>query len=172
MHIWFLDSNPVLCARAYQDNHILGGVRDAAHCLSQAHIALDGPTRCRARGVPMLGNSTVDAHNGNATWTRQCSANYEWMYQFMAALCIEHHYRFGGFRPPYEIAGVTAKLIALPVNITFRPVVTQFRQTVPIIYTRRDPIEGNRAYYVAEKQKLAKWTKRGAPIWWKQGEVA
>ena len=55
-------------------------------------------------------------------------------------------------------------LWTLPVNIPYKPF-TEPPQAMPDYCKRTDPIDAYRTYYINEKKRFAKWTKRDVPKW-------
>lgn len=45
---------------------------------------------------------------------------------------------------------------------------TPFAQAMPEQYKNKDAVTAYRNYYLGEKKRFAKWTKRKPPAWWKE----
>ena len=188
MNIFYLDNDPVRCATYHNDKHVVKMILEYAQLLSTAHRLLDnfgivtykGPNG-RNRSDHLLPNDeknqilyrATHKNHPSAVWCRASNENYEWLYKLFMALGDEYTYRYssgGGVHK--SIALLASHLEDAPENI---PVVgfTEPTPAMPDEYkVEGDSISSYRAYYIGSKQPLAKWSKRGAPFWWRTSNIA
>lgn len=188
MNIFILDKDPEISAQMMCDKHIPKMIVESAQMLSTAHRMLDGEKTTRRsksgkRMVPYYDLSDIDyeaeliymkaVHFGHpcTKWTMESSANYEWHWEHLYALCKEYTYRYATEKEPYKNTKVERErlwyLKSLPTNIP-KAEMTPFAQAMnhyPMC-KHMDPIQAYRNYYHAAKP-FAKWQKgRVAPYWW------
>lgn len=89
MNIFYVSSNPAVCARYLDDGRLVKMVVETAQLLSTAlhewgqslpSDRMPGPTH---RKHPC------------AIWVRESVENYDWTCQLLESLCIEYRYRYG-----------------------------------------------------------------------------
>lgn len=100
-----------------------------------------------------------------AVWARASVDNYGWVWAYGLALSMEHQYRW---RHPHPLTPVLWALEHTPPNLPEG--LTQPAPEVPpecqvITEGCYDTPASYRAYYVAHKQALMKWTRRAPPSW-------
>lgn len=99
----------------------------------------------------------------SAKWTRESTANWQWLLKHAQALSTEYTERY---KKVHKCQEVIDWLSANPPPITSGPM-TPFAQCMPDQYKNADPVVAYRAYYCGEKRKIARWAKgRGQPAWY------
>jgi hypothetical protein len=151
-------------------------ILELAQLLCTAHRVIDGEMyydktesgrkikRWRLEDRDMENNLYKATHvnHPSAIWARENISNYKWLYKLFVALCEEFTYRYGKTHlTETKLKGILA---TPPKNISSAAMSTM-PQAMPDYCKRNDPIEGYRNYYLNEKQKMLKWTKRDAPVW-------
>lgn len=171
MKIYFLDSDPYQCAKYHCDKHISIRILETSNILCSAHIFSDDPVsngqidyRTEAlENLPMTITSRIALiqDNQHCVWVRESIQNYRWLSELGWALCQEYTIRWDK-KHKYEIY-----IQWLRVNEPKLPDIglTKFRLLIPSQYEGDDPIESYRKYYIGDKARIAKWTKREKPHW-------
>ena len=189
MNIFVLHTDPKIAAQMMCDKHIPKMIVESAQMLSTAHRMLDGvetkrKSKSGKRMVPYYDLSDIDYEaeltymkavhfNHPCTkWTMKSSANYEWHWEHLFALCKEYTYRYNTEKEPYKDCKVERErlwpLRSLPRNIP-KGKLTPFAQAMKHFpdCMDPDPVIAYRNYYHAAKS-FAKWEKgRPAPNWWR-----
>lgn len=154
MNIFVLDSDPKLCAEYHCDKHVVKMVLETAQLLSNCVEHNNGITY---RHTHM--------NHPASLWTRESSANFEWLYSLGIALSSEYTFRYGKIHKSLLVIEQCNKLAT---SIHFpKSSLQPFCQCMPEQYK----IEGNaiqayRDYYIGDKSDFAKWTIRSKPNWW------
>ena len=98
----------------------------------------------------------------SAVWVRENAIQYQYMYDLFVALCDEYTYRYG------KVHMTDSKLRDVLNNIPDKMPLGDWReppQAMPDYCKRKDVIDAYRSYYINEKKRFAKWTKRDIPKW-------
>ena len=179
MNVFYLDSDPIRCATYHNDKHVVKMILESAQLLSTAHRLLDnfgivtykGPNG-RNRSDHLLPDDiknqllyrVTHKNHPSAVWCRSSNENYDWLYRLFIALGDEYTYRYGGTHKC--ISTLALHLEEAPREI---PLVgfNEPPPAMPDIYkVDGDSVASYRNYYIGEKHKMAKWSKRGQPFWW------
>ena len=175
MNIFFLSWNIDYCVRHHCDKHVVKMIIEYAQQLSTSHRVLDGKKKIVIQNNRRLARYIVDNEKKNDVlykashinhpcniWVRASKPNYEFLYKLFSALCDEYTYRYG------KIHMTDTKLRELlkdpPVNIEnvglLKPPLA-----MPEEYKERSVIKSYRKFYIGDKKKFAKYTKRRTPLW-------
>lgn len=181
MNIFYLDNDPVNCARAHVDKHVVKMILEYAQLLSTAHRILDGH---QSVGLSKTGRKQVryvlsDERNDilysathinhpSAVWCRQSIKNYQWLYELLCEVCAEYTIRYGKIHK-CQSSGLVRALYKLPKNIADKP----FTEPTPAMPEEcrvpGDSIQSYRNYYVMNKSHLWSWkgkiNSRKEPNW-------
>jgi hypothetical protein len=179
MNIFYLDTDPKICAQYHNDKHCVKMILEYAQLLSTAHRVLDGTLcngisktgRKQTRYVlpddrePLLYSATHINHP-SAVWVRQNKSNYDYLYQLFYWLCREYTHRYGKIHVTDE--KLSEHLIQSPQNIGhskfFAPT-----PAMPDDVKLSDSLSSYRNYYCINKQHLASWkgkiNSRPTPMW-------
>lgn len=182
MNIFYVDSDPVLCARQHTSKHCIKMILESCQLLSTAHRVLDG-TECvrlssknRKKKVFELADhrdqilySATHINHPSAIWVRQSSEHYNWLVEMTTALCKEYTFRYGKVHK-CEASGLLAVLTTPPTNITHQAF-TEPPQAMPEnIRISGDSVKAYREYIMKEKRHLASWrgkvNSRAEPSWY------
>lgn len=176
MNIFYIDSDPKLCAEWAVDSHCVKMILESAQLLSTAHRLLDGDMyiddssgrkikrwRLSDDRETMLYSATHINHP-SAVWVRESNNNYNWLWCYLYEHCNEYTHRYGKVHK-IEQTGLLHKLYQLPHNIPVAPK-TQPPQAMPEEYRSvNSSVEGYRNYYKYGKSHLHKWKNRNPPQW-------
>lgn len=104
-----------------------------------------------------------------AIWVRESPANYNWLCQLGWELCQEYTYRYNKIHAcQVHLEWLMKNPPPIPVEVRE---ITEVRLAMPEKYKiEGDPIESYRRYYLGDKAKFAKWTRREVPKWFKSSE--
>lgn len=180
MNIFYLDSDPKVCAEMHNDKHCVKMILEYAQLLSTAHRVLDGiPVRIlsaskRQKTVYRLPDHrdsilyhATHINHPSAIWVRQSYANYVWLNRLLAYLCKEYTYRYEKVHK-VESSDLLLNLYVPPNKLdeTKSLFFTQPTPAMPDTYkVDGDSISSYRNYYNGGKQHLASWKKRSVPSW-------
>jgi len=182
MNIFYLDSDPKVCAQMHNDKHCIKMILEYAQLLSTAHRVLDGTQSvCHSKtgrkqtryvlsdGRDSILYSATHINHPSAIWVRQSIANYDWLYSLLMELCKEYTYRYGKVHK-CERDGLVGVLANYPKNLKPR----SFTQPTPAmpddVKILGNSLESYRNYYIKNKTHLASWSgkvnSRSIPEWY------
>ena len=182
MNIFYLHSDPEVCAKWAVDSHCVKMILESAQLLSTAHRLLDGVqyieekslANGRKRNVQRWRlpdsreHSLYSATHINhpcAIWCRQNEQNYAWTWQYLAEHCAEYTHRYGKIHK-VEASGLLDMLEVLPAKITHLGYMTPPPSAMdPKYIISQFPMENYRNYYKYGKAHLHKWKNRQPPEW-------
>ena len=95
-------------------------------------------------------------------WARESVANYIWLYKLFEKLCDEYTFRYGKIHSTDAL--LRGLLITPPTKIK-EGGLTTMPQAMPDHCKKPDSVDAYRTYYIQEKKRFAKWTKRDVPEW-------
>jgi hypothetical protein len=158
MNIFVLDLDPAKAAAAHCDKHV------TKMCLEYAQLL------CTAAHVLGVGDDKLyrktHVNHPCAVWTRAAEANIWWLAQLLWELGAEHERRYGTTHKSVDV-GVTATANLLRVKYHDRNQ-TPFALAMPDQYKNKNVVKAYRAYYLGEKQAIARWAHGATPRWWKR----
>lgn len=177
MNIFYLDTDPRLCAKYHCDKHVVKMILESAQLLSTAHRVLDGvETRKTSPGGRNLKYwqlsdireeklyKATHVNHPCAVWVRQSVSNYFYLYNLYIELLAEYKARYG----KSHASGLLANwLIVSPTKI---PIVlpTPAVQAMPdYCKVPGNPVQAYRNYYINEKADIAEWRHSEKPKWYK-----
>ena len=181
MNVFYLDPDPVKCAKMHVDKHVVKMIVEYAQLLSTAHRVLDGnesielskngrkikryrfPNNLYKENTLYL---ACHVSHPSAVWVRQSSLNYRWLYDLFVALCDEYTYRYGKRHSTDEKLRVS--LAVKPINIPQKAFTqpTPAMSHYPDCIVEGDSLKSYHNYYIEAKNSFAKWTKRSVPSWY------
>lgn len=156
MNIFVLDTDVRACARYHSDPHVVKMVLEGAQmlCTASARHGVPGPYRPTHRNHPCT------------LWAGDSLENWLWLRRLTLALGREYTHRFGR-GAPHASALVVQVMETPPIP---RVGLTPFAQAMPEKYrVPGDPVSAYRSYYMAEKRRMAVWTRRRPPRWFTEG---
>ncbi|WMX18611.1 pyrimidine dimer DNA glycosylase/endonuclease V [Aeromonas phage 1233] len=158
MNIFFLDESPVKAAEFHCDRHVVKMILETAQLCSTAHVVLDGV---------QVAYKATHINHPSAVWVRMSSANYEWAYKLLVALCEEYRYRYGKTHATEVHLEALGRLPKRIRQGSLTPIALAMPDVLKGLYKG---VEAYRMYYSLYKRvfsdgKSACWTKRPAPDW-------
>jgi hypothetical protein len=181
MNIFYLDSDPVVCAQMHCDKHVVKMILESCQLLSTAHRVLDGHSRIEksASGRNVKRWYLNDLRQGilygathinhpSAIWCRENILHYAWLRELLDALLEEYTHRYEKIHKCETIA----KYLMFPPYALGR-LVEDFTEPPPAMpdecKVKNDSVLSYRNYYIMHKARFAKWTNREVPIWYAKG---
>ena len=100
-------------------------------------------------------------------WAGKSFENFSWAYHHGLALCFEYFHRYQKVHAAQKIIDDAYDYVKCKTDIKeWKTGQTIFPQAMPEEYKCDDPVTAYRKYYLGEKKRFAKWTKRTPPNWW------
>lgn len=178
MNIFYINQDPKACAQEHCDKHVVKMILESAQLLSTAHRIIDGTeeqilsrtgrkqkywTISDDRETVMY--KATHMNHPSAIWCRATSDNYKWLHQMTVNLCEEYTHRYGKVHA-CQRSGLIDRLHEVPKNLVAKVGFTEMPQAMPDhCKVPGNPLQGYRNYYIIEKSRFAKWTKRQTPSW-------
>jgi phage terminase large subunit-like protein len=187
MNIFALDHDPVQAAAWHTDLHVGKMIIESAQMLSTAHRIIDGHnvqvvTNNKHREIKLMpGEAIVNQFDEQLVvknkrcclathvnhpcniWVRESSENYQWLLALYTALAREFEHRRNKVHAAW--ANWNRFLQQTPKGLSSKGL-TPFATAMPDKYVVADPIESYKRYYVGDKYRFAKWSKRDIPQWY------
>jgi hypothetical protein len=158
MNIFLLDRNPEKCARYHCDKHVIKMILESAQIMCSVlwKTGVYAPYRPTHLSHPCV------------IWAGESVTNWLWLKSLATALNCEYRYRFkkSNDHRSYLV------ILALPIPTIPDCGLTPHVQVMPETYRCTNPVRAYRHYYVHEKAKIARWTNRTMPPWFKTRSVA
>ena len=163
MNIFILDYDIVACAHYMVDDHIVK--------MPTEHVQMMNAV-CDIHGLPTNMKFWKSVYTHPCTlWLAESIYNWQYLYNLTIAMHDEWRDRWNHWLPDDTHASYDKMLQlqwpALPHNVGLTP----FAQVLgprARLYRQRDPVQAYRAYYIGEKQHLAKWKHNEIPHWWEK----
>ncbi len=156
MNIFVLDHDIPTCARYHADQHVVKMILESAQMLCTVVNLSGGKAAYR---------STHTRHPCTV-WAARSRSNWIWLRRLALALNGEYRYRFRA-ASDHESARV---IRGLSVPGIADHGLTEFAQAMPDGYrVPGNPVEAYRRFYIGEKSRFAKWTRRKPPKWFVEG---
>lgn len=152
MNIFVLDLNIDKCARYHCDQHVVKMILESTQIACSA---------LNQKGFVTPYKSTHIKHPC-VVWAGESYANLYWLKKLAIALNREYRYRYRKNKDHSSI-----EVLKQIKNMKFESTgMTAFPQAMPEQYkVAHYPVLAYRNYYVAEKLKFARWTRRKRPVW-------
>lgn len=177
MNIFYIHSDPKLCAEWAVDKHVVKMIVEAAQLLSTAHRLLDGSEYIdtssgrKMKRWRLPDNRDTELYlathinHPSAVWTRESNNNYKWLWSYLWEHCKEYTRRYGKIHK-VEASGLLNQLSQPPYNIA----ISDFFQPPSAMNTKyiisEDAIENYRNYYKVGKSHLHSWKAPATPPAW------
>lgn len=180
INIFYLDSDPKICAEYHVDRHVVKMIIEYAQLLSTAHRVLDGKQIVklsksgRKQKAWILDDEREDVvyaathiNHPSAKWCRHSKENYDWLFTLWTHLLDEYTHRYGKQHSCQRLLSVLSQC---PKSIDFfEPFCPPWR-AMPDEYkvAKSDPnytVKSYRAYYIGAKPHMFKWKNRQIPHW-------
>ncbi|MDO4699662.1 MAG: pyrimidine dimer DNA glycosylase/endonuclease V [Moraxella sp.] len=161
MNIFYLDSDPVICATYHADKHVVKMILEYAQLLCTVHHlcddVLDGAQRV------LLYRCTHQNHP-SALWVRQSHRHYDWLYQLFICLCDEYTHRYGKVHLTDKKLRTILKICPVSADLPF----IMPPQVMPDEYRCDDTVQAYREYYRHAKKDMLAFRHRPSPSWLNQ----
>lgn len=179
MNIFYLHSDPKVCAAMHNDKHVVKMILEYAQLLSTAHRILDGKL---VEGVSKSGRkakryqlanerdavlyAATHANHPSAVWARQSDKNYDWLFALFQECLNEYTHRYGKV---HSTSRLEVWLASQPVHIP-QGEFTEPTPAMPDEYkVAGDSVTSYRNYYLNDKVKMSRWTNSPMPTWFADG---
>jgi len=152
VNIFVLDLDIPTCARFHADQHVIKMTLESTQilCTVLHRHGIDAPYK------------PTHARHPCTLWAGRSLSNWEWLRRLALALNREYRYRFGS-SGDHRSARVAKSLPLPPLPDSG---LTEFAQALPDEYrVPGDAVRAYRAYYIGEKSRFARWTRRRPPRW-------
>jgi hypothetical protein len=152
MNIFILDKNIEKCAQYHCDQHVVKMILESPQMLC---------TALNKKGFTTPYKSTHVKHPC-VLWVEESFENFSWLKNLALALNAEYRFRFERDTDHKSIS-----VLAEIANYKYHNRgLTEFAQAMPDKYKiPGDVVKAYRQFYLGEKMKFAKWTKRSTPEW-------
>ncbi|MEI7840624.1 MAG: hypothetical protein WCJ11_09000 [Methylococcaceae bacterium] len=175
MNIFYLHTEPKICAQQHVDKHVVKMILEYAQLLSTTHRFLDGTEILTTSGAgrkvkrwrlpderdAILYEATHIQHP-SAIWTRQRDENYVFLWRLLSCLLEEYTFR-------YEKIHATSRLFTPLKLLPFNILAGEFSQPTPAMpdeyKVAGDSVASYRNYYCGSKSRLFAWKNRQKPDW-------
>lgn len=180
MNIFYIHTDPRMCAKWAVDSHCVKMILEAAQLLSTAHRLLDGTeyteyktTKTSIRKVKRWRlpdtretelYSATHVNHPCAIWCRESSANYSFLYCYLYEHCKEYTHRYGKIHK-VESSGLLDVLATEPNNISQSHFFQPPSAMDPKYIISENSIINYRNYYKLGKAHLHKWKNSPPPGW-------
>jgi hypothetical protein len=152
MNIFILDTDIETCAQYHCDQHVVKMILESVQMLC---------TALNKKGFTTPYKSTHIKHPC-VLWVEESFGNFSWLKNLALALNTEYRFRFerdSDHKSIFVLNEITN------CNYENRGL-TEFAQAMPDKYkVPGDAVKAYRQFYLGEKMKFAKWTKRSVPEW-------
>lgn len=159
MNIFYLNSNTKICAQYHCDKH-QKMILESAQILSTCHHFFDSKIKDKIYKPTHKNHPCVK-------WAATNKSNYKWLHSLFEELAIEFNYRRGRFHKSWTDLG---EILRDPPDLMQDGSFFEPPQAMPWEYKNESAVLAYQAYYIGEKAKIAKWTKREIPNWWIENE--
>lgn len=176
MNIFYLHTNPIICAEYHCDKHVVKMIVEYAQLLSTAHRILDGEEyhdvsknnrklkrfRLKDEREHLLYKASHINHPSNI-WVRDSKFHYEWLYKLFIQCCVQYTKRYSKTHKSEELIPY---LIDHPTNISNNkwndpPPAMPDKYKVP-----SDIIKSYQNFYIGDKVSFARWKPPSTPPKW------
>jgi len=167
VNIFYLDNDPIDCARMHNNKHTVKMILEYAQLLSTAHRTLDGVDNVLADPLheSMMYKATHKNHP-SAVWCRKSKENYIWLCNLLDALCEEYTYRYEKTHKVQQSGLLYVLMKNVPKNIGTEGWSEPTPAMPDGVKVPGDSIASYRNYYNKNKTHLAAWKHREEPIWY------
>ena len=156
MNIFILDTEIQRCARYHADQHVVKMILESAQMLCTVLNQNGGAAPYRSTHV----------RHPCTRWAGRSLSNWLWLRRLALALNDEYRFRFRG-SSDHKSARVVQDL-AIPRMPDLG--LTEFAQVMPDEFkVEGDPVRAYRRFYIGEKSRFVKWTRRRPPGWYIEG---
>lgn len=175
MNVFYLDRDPIECAMAHCDTHVVKMVTEYTQLLSMAMWTHDPEQAAvlhrqgRIMNPPESVTGRRSSHYSHpcALWVQSSREHFDWLKMLACCLAAEYFYRYGSrHKVPRQHASFERYLIFLYSNDLFPS--RGFHappQAMPDRYRGRNTVQAYRRLYRLDKIGIAYYTRRPMPEW-------
>lgn len=149
MNVFWLDYDLEINATYYCDQHVVKMITEYAQLLS---------TCCRLNGLD-CGYKVSHVHHPCALWLQESLDNWECLREMAYCVSDEFYHRYSNAHKSFFVIRDLQAPDIPRKGITIPP------QCMPNIYKGDDVVTAYRNYYIGDKARFARWTKRPVPSW-------
>lgn len=152
MNIFVLDLNVEKCAHYHCDQHVVKMILESIQIIC---------TALNSKGFATPYKSTHTKHPC-VLWAGESYDNVKWLTMLAKSLNCEYKYRYrkSGDHASIQVLNQVKGMIFESSGLT------EFVQAMPEKYrVPGDPVSAYRRFYVGEKLRFARWTRRRRPMW-------
>ena len=152
MNIFILDTDIEKCAQYHCDQHVVKMILESVQMLC---------TALNKKGFTTPYKSTHVKHPC-VLWVEESFENFSWLQNLALALNTEYRFRF---EKDTDHKSISVLSDIRDFSYDNRGL-TEFAQAMPDEYkVPGDAVNAYRNFYLGEKMKFARWTKRNVPEW-------
>ena len=162
MNIFVTDADPNKSASCLPDKHIVKMPLETCQMLSIVGSAKWGHDFGQ---LPKLDGTPYKTDKGafrNHPCTIWAQSHWTWLINHGLGLCFEYTHRYGKI---HSTDSLLRDLLMSPPTKIKEGGLTTMPQAMPDHCKKPDSIDAYRTYYIQEKKRFAKWTKRDVPEW-------
>ena len=149
MNVFWLDYDLKTNATYYCDKHVVKMILEYAQLLS---------TACRVTGVG-CGYNPTHINHPCALWVRDSIDNWECLREMAFCLSDEFYFRYRNVHASFYVIRELEKPRVPSNGLTIPP------QCMPNQLKSYDVVTAYRNYYIGDKRRIARWTRREVPSW-------
>ena len=158
MNIFYVDSDPAIAAQSLNDKHVVKMILESAQLLCAAFPKGTAPYK------------KTHVNHPSSLWTRATKSNFMWLVSHALAMCEEYTYRYGKTHKSQNVIMWCVANIERAEFSLSKDWLTPMPQCMPEQYkVPGDSVAAYRAYYIGDKARFSKWTKRNPPEWFLKG---
>ena len=159
MNIFYLDTDPKLCAQMHCDAHVRKMIIEYAQILSTTHRQL-----CPDDPLNQHRYKSCFVNHPSTMWARQTFENYIYLSHLWYYLCQEYEHRWGKKHATFVKLEKYLNMCPTPLfsnNSVRQPIA----QCMPDDVKNKCGVQAYHNYYNKYKRHLHKWTNRPQPDW-------
>jgi hypothetical protein len=152
MNIFAVDQCPTAAAEALGDRHVVKMILETAQMMCAIFPAGEASYKRTHYNHPCT------------IWSRECFANYEWLYHHGMALARTYTAIYEREHKSQAVISECWDRVSTRMFAADCPM-TPFAQAMPEEFRGEDPVAAYRRYYATAKAHLHQYTKREKPAW-------
>jgi hypothetical protein len=162
MNIFFLDWDPKLSAIFACNKHIIKMVIESTQLLYTVYHLNQPELLLNSQLTPY---KITHKNHPCSKWIRENFSNFLWLLTLSWEYCKEYTYRYNKVHSCEK--HILWMVHHLPTNLSYSSMTLPV-QAMPEKYKCIDAVEAYRKYYIGEKLRFVKYTKREVPFWLKE----
>ena len=162
MNIFYLHFDPRICSELTLDKHICKMVIETTQILYTVYHMVNPELLLFSDYTPY---KITHKNHPCSKWARENYSNFLWLLTLAWEYCKEYTYRYGKIHSCQK--HILWMVQNLPIDLPYESM-TLPAQAMPEKYKILDAVEAYRNYYIGEKLRFVKYTKREIPCWLKE----